>query len=156
MASLPKEFSSKSNVTKEQALKAIQNMDYSNSMDIPSEVIPKGFEYARADIRKPERIQGLLKKGWTFVPASRHPEMVFRAVGESDPRTADWIMFGNDLVLMERSVELCNAERAHRDKMNRDRLLTTPGLENAPYLPNIKTENYVTYDDGRQRDVSFA
>ena len=38
-------------------------MDYSNSMDIPSEVIPKGFEYARTDIRKPERIQGLLKKG---------------------------------------------------------------------------------------------
>jgi hypothetical protein len=156
MANLPKDFSLKGVVTKEQALKAIQNMDYNNAMDIPKEIIPKGMEYGRADIRKPERIQGLLQKGWTFVPASRHPEMVFKAIEESDPRTSDWIMFGKDLVLMERSIELCNAERAHMDEMNRQRILTTPGLENAPYQPNIKTQSYIPFDDGKPREASFA
>src|SRR5436190_6439076 len=106
MAGLPKDFSSKTNVTKEQAMKAIQNMEFKDALSIPEEIIPKGMVYGRADIRRPDRIQTLLQKGWSFVPASRHPEMVFKGIEDPDPRTADWIMFGKDLVLMERSKEV--------------------------------------------------
>lgn len=156
MAGLPKDFALKSNVTKEQALKAIQSMDYHNAMDIPKEIIPKGMEYGWVCLTKPERRQALLQKGWTFVPASRHPEMVVRGVEDQDPRYADWIMFGKDSVLMERSIELCQAERAWEDDKNRQRILTTPGLENAPYRPNIQTQSYMDVGDGNGRDVSFA
>ena len=156
MANLPKDFALKTNVTKEQALKAIQNMEYQDSLSIPAEIIPKGMVYGRADIRRSDRIQNLLQKGWSFVPASRHPEMVFKGVEDPDPRTADWIMYGKDLVLMERSLELHQAEQRVMDENNRQRIMTTPGLEHAPYKPNIQTQSYMDTDDGRSRDVSFA
>ncbi len=82
--------------------------------------------------------------------------MVFRGVQDSDPRTADLIMFGPDLALMERSVELCDMERRVRDEENRKMILTTPGLENAPYKPNVQTQSYMNVGDGSGRDVSFA
>jgi len=156
MANLPKDFSLKTNVTKEQALKAIQNMEYQDSLSIPDEIIPKGMVYGRADIRRADRVQNLLRKGWSFVPASRHPEMVFKGVEDPDPRTADWIMYGKDLALMERSLELHQAEQRVMDEHNRQRIMTTPGLEHAPYKPNIQTQSYMDTDDGRSRDVSFA
>lgn len=156
MAHLPKDFSSKTNVTKEQAMKAIQNMEFKDSLSIPEEMIPKGMVYGRADIRRPDRIQTLLQKGWSFVPASRHPEMVFKGIEDSDPRTADWIMFGKDLVLMERSKEVHDFEQRVRDEENRKMILTTPGLENAPYKPNIQTQSYMNVGDSTGRDVSFA
>lgn len=156
MAHLPKDFSSKTNVTKEQAMKAIQNMEFKDSLSIPEEIIPKGMVYGRADIRRPDRIQTLLQKGWSFVPASRHPEMVFKGIEDSDPRTADWIMFGKDLVLMERSKEVHDFEQRVRDEENRKMIMTTPGLENAPYKPNIQTQSYMNVGDSTGRDVSFA
>lgn len=156
MAGLPKEFALKTNVTKEQALKAIQNQDYQDLLSVPDHKVPHGMVYARADIRKSERIQHLLQKGWSFVPPSRHPEMVLRGIENPDPRTVDWIMFGPDLALMERSIELCQAEQKFMDERNRMNIMTTPGLENAPYKPNIQTQSYMDAGDGRNRDVSFA
>lgn len=156
MATQPKDFYSKGAISKEQAKKAIQNQEYNSSLDIPPGLIPPGMEYGRADIRKSDRIQGLLQKGWSFVPASRHPELTFRGIQDSDPRTVDLIMFGPDLALMERSLELGEFERKIRDEENRKRILTTPGLENAPYAPNIQTQSYMNVGDGTGRDVSFA
>lgn len=156
MAGLPKDFSLKTTVTKEQALKTIQNMEYQDALSIPPEIIPKGMVYGRADIRRTDRIQRLLQKGWSFVPASRHPEMTFYGIEAPDPRTADWIMYGKDLVLMERSIEIHQFEQKKMDEDNARRMQTTPGLENAPYRPNIQTQSYMNVGDGNGRDVSFA
>jgi hypothetical protein len=63
-------------------LNKVQNMAFGNPLDIPQEIIPWGWEYAwkRAFIRD-EFDQGnwsdTMRRGWTTVPADRHPDYFF-------------------------------------------------------------------------------
>jgi len=154
MANQPKEFITKDLQTKEHHIKAIMNMDYQDVLRVPN--VPQGTVYGRVDVRRPEKIRQLMNKGWRFVPAERHPELAFNGLTQNDPRNSNYIWFGNDLVLMERSEELHQLERRERDKKDARILLTTPGLENAPFTPNIQTKLYTKLEADDAHNASFG
>ncbi len=143
-------------LTKDHIVKAIMNQTYDDKLEIPKESIPKGYVYGLADITWQGRIRQLLGKGWNFVPISRHPELAFSGIGEADPRLANFIMMAKNLVLMERSVEFHELEQRQRDIRHAEMLNQAPGLENAPYRPNIQTQVYTQVGDDFGRDASFG
>lgn len=156
MTTQPKDLSLKSGRTKEQYMKAIMNQEYDDMIAIPEDLVPKGFVYGKADLSWEGRIRQLMGKGWSFVPPSRHPELAFQGIDNVDPRTANMIIMGKNLVLMERSIELHEFEQKQRDIRHSKILNSAPGLENAPYKPSINTQLYTQVGDDYGHDASFG
>lgn len=157
---ISKDLLSKVKFTKEQILKNIQSQDYHDELHIPPEIIPHGMEYAIASMWKMSRLHYLRSKGWEFVPASRHPELVFKKSKEHDHLGEDLIFFGkdSDLVLMERSIEMCEAERLEKDRANYAAILRADGvqLEDTPYAVHNSSRIQSGFGKGEGRKASFA
>jgi hypothetical protein len=66
------------------------------------------------------------------------------------------ILYGKDLVLMERSIELCELERRLKDRDNYNKLIHTPGLQGTPYEMNDQSTIQTGFGRGEAREASFA
>lgn len=157
MKEQPKEFSIKSNKTKDQFIKAIMDQEYDDILHLPADIARPGYVYAIADLSRSGRLRQLFGKGWKFVPADRHPELAFNGLEAVEPRTANIIFMAKNMVLMEREAELCKIEQRELDKKHAELLRSSPGLQDAPYRPQINSKTYTKLsDDTFGRDASFG
>lgn len=131
--------------TRDNHLRAIMDMDFANPMHIPRELIPEGIEYywARVSFAGQDdhgRLIELRRRGWTVVPADRHPELVF-----TDPLQRNTHMNGyihhKGAILVERRKELCDAERRMINERNYKDQHSMPGTENYMGDPTMPVRN---------------
>jgi hypothetical protein len=98
---------------------------------IPKEIIPDGwsYEWKRWSVlnkEDPAYISGVLRMGWSFVPASRHPE--YMPYGTTDDK-----IFRDGVVLMERPKEITEAVNRLDYKRARDQVeIKKQQLRDAP------------------------
>jgi hypothetical protein len=129
-----------------------QKMFFQNIDDIDPRSIPAGMEYYRARVQIGEhddtgRLPDMMRKGWTLVPADRHPEMAF-----SDPlgrlTTYKGYIYHKGGILCERPIELGKQEYDRLHDRNMSDLLNMPGTDNflgEPSIPGaVQYQTYVT------------
>lgn len=128
---------------RESEMRTIMNMNYQDTLYVPEDVIPKGYEYRWGTISvlgtpRPNRMIELKRKGWEPVPAERHPELAFTEFFESNSQMRGHI-WRDGLVLVERPTEYGDIERAQLAKLNNQLLNSMPGTENFLGEPSIPT-----------------
>ena len=131
------------------------NMFYTGPMDIDPAEIPEGMEYRyiRTDtLDRPDngRLPEMSQKGWTVVPASRHPQKAF-----SDPlgrltSVRDYIYY-KGAVLCERPIELGEQEYEILRRKNESDLLSMPALHNTLGDPAV-----VRSDTYTSKNITFG
>lgn len=119
------------------------SMDYKGKLHIPDEMIPPDVEYyfVRISTRgEPDssRMVEMRRKGWTPVPASRHPELVFTDFFNSLDKYSD-VIYSDGLLLCERSKRLGKIEQQRLEDKNLQVLTSMPGTENFLGEPSIPT-----------------
>lgn len=122
------------------------NNNTSDPLYIDPKYIPEGWEYywARESLRgEPDvgRIIELRKKGWTPVPASRHPHMVFEDFLARKEYLRGYIA-DRGLVLVERPKSVGDEFRAKLNSLNNRVLKSMPGTEE--YDPTFKSSPGIT------------
>lgn len=146
---------------RESILRAIQDDDYRDPMYIPPEIVPPGWVYkwgthSLLGEPKPEVMMKYRRKGWTPVPASRHPDLAYQSTN-ADPSINGAIWRGGQ-VLIERRVEYENAEIEHNEKVNLEALQSMPGQDNYLGDPNLPARDMsqAGMELHRTRGASFA
>lgn len=129
----------------DQQKRAIMNMDYENPLFIDPRMVPQGMEYrwVRKSIlgeEDPFRMVDCAKKGWTPVPADRHPELCFQDFFGRTSHMSSFIFY-KGLVLCERVEELCKLERQKYANMNYANMCSLQGTENYMGEPGIPVRN---------------
>lgn len=101
----------------------IMQMHHRDPLYIPADEIPENVEYywvAESCMDKPDhaRPMEMERRGWSAVPASRHPDMVLkRNFGKDDEHHGRDYIYYKGLVLYERDKELCEIERGQTQRM---------------------------------------
>jgi len=112
------------------------NMDYISSTDIPEHIKRPGFEYywERHSIRgqNDAALDASLRRGWKPVPIDRDPQR-FCDILDRNPLSRKFICQG-DIILLEREVEIGQAEKEGRASLSHERVVTSPAY-------NFKNEN---------------
>lgn len=112
----------------------IMNMSHQTTLDIPDSYVPAGMVYrwvcdsVRGEPNHATMIEAR-SKGWTPVPATRHPDMCFADYMGRDSHTKSYI-WRNGALLCERSVELNNLEREQLAKIHYQQMTSLQGIEN--------------------------
>lgn len=122
-------------------LRPVMNMTYADPLYVDPDKIPPGWEYywvresilGEADLGRTVEMK---KKGWTPVPASRHPEMCFDDFLGRQSHLKGYI-FHKGLVLFERPKEIGDKERKKQQEYNAKILQSMPGTENFMSDPTI-------------------
>jgi hypothetical protein len=124
------------------------NMNWVDPLYIDPEKIPGGFEYrwireSTYDQPDTSRIVEMKRKGWTPVPAERHPEMVPEDFLGRTTHLKGFI-FHKGLILFERPKEVGALEQKAMSQYNAKIMKSMPGLDNfmgdpyvqGKFLPN--------------------
>jgi len=115
-------------------LEAALKMGWVDPHSIPSYMIPEGMEYGwvRTSVfNEPDtgRLPEAMRKGWSIVPADRHPDRYFTdPFGRNDVYSGH--IFHKGAILCERPTELGNIERRAIAERNYQELTQMPGTEN--------------------------
>lgn len=124
-------------------LRPVLNMTYKDPLYIPPEIIPPGWEYywVRESIRgviDEGRIVEMKRKGWTPVPADRHPEMAFDDYLARGTSHLNGFIYHKGLILFERPKEIGDEERRAISNFNNRIVNSLPGIDNLmgdPVMP---------------------
>ncbi len=119
---------------RDKELRAILNMKYQDPLFVPPEIIPDGMEYywvresymGQVDTF---RMVEMKRKGWSPVPAERHPELVFEDFFGNLSHVKGYI-YQKGLILCERPIEYGKIEREQIDRTNYEIMTSMPGTEN--------------------------
>jgi len=122
-------------------LRPVMNMSYKDPLYIDPELVPDGWEYfwvRESVLGEPDfgRTVEMKRKGWTPVPADRHPEMTFDDFLGRMSHLKGYI-FHKGLVLFERPKEFGDMERKAIQQHNEQILRSMPGTENFMAEPTI-------------------
>lgn len=112
----------------------IMNMSHQTTLYVDERLVPAGMVYRWVcDSVRGEPNHAVMvdarSKGWTPVPADRHPELCYADYMGRDSHTRAYI-WRNGALLCERSVELNNLERDKLAKYNYEQLNSLAGTEN--------------------------
>ncbi len=123
----------------------VMNMSYSDPLYVDPEIIPHGVEYRwirESCYDKPDnsRMVEAKRKGWTPVPAARHPEMSFDDFFGRLNNMKPYI-YHKGLILCERPSELGKIEQQRVEKMNHELMSSMPGTDNFMGEPTIPVRN---------------
>lgn len=125
--------------------RAVMSMTGSDPLYVDPDVIPHGVEYRwmRESIQdRPDnkRMVEVRRKGWTPVPASRHPDMVYKDFfGRLDHMNA--YIYHSGLLLCERPAELGRLEMQRIADHNHQVMTSMPGTDNFMGEPGIPVRN---------------
>jgi hypothetical protein len=107
--------------------------DYISRLSIPLGVAKEGYSYhwGRKDVKGQDdfRIEELVAKGWTPVPAERATNQYFGDPLERNPLSKKFICC-KDLILMERPEVYSTQERQRFNDYNNNRLKSLRGVSN--------------------------
>jgi hypothetical protein len=123
-------------------LRPVMHMMHQDALHIPQESIPYGWEYfwvRESTLGDPDlgRTTEMKKKGWTPVPAHRHPEMSYDDFLSRQLHLKGFI-FHKGLVLFERPKEIGDREREALEKYNEKIMGSMQGTEhfmNEQHIP---------------------
>lgn len=144
--------------------RAIMDMDYRDILYIPPEIVPEGWVYKWGNYSVLGEVQQgnmmkLRRKGWSPVPAERHPELAFEAFGNADPNMKGFI-YRSGSVLIERRKEYEDMEQRELERTNNEVLTSMPGTEGFAGVPGLpakdNSEAYMTFNSNAQRNASFG
>lgn len=117
-------------------LNPVMNMTYDDPLYIPENLIPPGWTYywVRESIRaggEPDtgRVIEMRRKGWSPVPADRHPELQFEDFFGRDSHLRGYI-FQKGLILCERPTAMNEIEMKKYQDHSMRVTGSMPGLEN--------------------------
>lgn len=121
--------------------RAIMNMSYADPLYIDPERIPAGMVYrwireSIRDLPDDARLAEMSKKGWTPVPADRHPERAFSDFFGRLERMHNYI-YHKGLILFERPKELDDLEQKMASDRNAKIMNSIPGVENLMGEPTM-------------------
>jgi len=124
--------------------RVMMNMNYDDKLYIDPSIIPDDVDYywVRVTIRgEPDtsRMVQMQRKGWTAVPASRHPELAIPDFFGRLDKFSEYI-HQDGLVLCERPKEYGREENKIIEEKNYQILTQMPGTENFMGEPNIPTK----------------
>lgn len=143
--------------------KAIDEMDYRTPLYIPPEIVPEGYQYGwvlhsvHGEVM-PKYMIDSRKVGWSEVPASRHPEMVFQAAPGTNPGINGCIWVDGS-ILMERRLEYKQREDAAKLRRNRDILSSMQGIDeyqSDTRMPLHNRSEAFQFREGMGKDASFG
>lgn len=142
------------NNDRDERIKKALKMEFQDRFYIPPEQIPDGVEYywVRDSVfGEPDehRIIEMQRKGWTFVPASRHPDRADAAVPWRPKTDKSNFIFEGGLVLCERPKEYGRIERETINNFNYKIMQSIPGEENLMNNPMFPGRIY-------QNDTSLS
>jgi hypothetical protein len=128
--------------TRDSEIRRKLKMAYHDPLELGSYPKPDEVDYfrGRKSLRGEidhQRIPELRRKGWEYVPADRHPDLI-------DPEDTKGYIETGGLVLMERHQEYGQIETETRDENNQMYMQSLPGLENfmnEPTMPMKVFEN---------------
>jgi hypothetical protein len=137
---------------RDERIKQALRMEFQDRFYIPPNEIPDGFEYywVRDSVfGEPDehRIIQMQNKGWTFVPASRHPHRTQSTVPWRPKTDKSNFIFEGGLVLCERPLEYGKIEQETIRNYNYKVMQSIPGEENLmndPVLPGRVFQNQTT------------
>lgn len=149
--------------SRDSEIRALLNMEYLDPLHIPEDKIPEGKEYywVRKSVNgeeDPHRMIEMARKGWTPVPADRHPEMQLQDFFGTLAHMKGYIVH-KGLILCERPKEYGDIERRKREKRNYEILTSMPGTENfmgEPTIPVKSTHETYTSKGIRVKDGGFG
>jgi hypothetical protein len=149
---------SRSFESREAARRVIMNMEYEDPLHIPREIIPDDVDYfwvRESILGEPDtnRMVEMKRKGWTPVPADRHPDMVFDDFFGRLTHVKGFI-FQKGLILCERPKYLGQEERKRIEQRNYQIMQSMPGTENFLGEPSIPAHN--TSDTYMCKSASFG
>lgn len=120
---------------KDDRIRKALKMEFQDRFYIPPEEIPDDMEYYWVrdtifGVPDENRIIEMQRKGWTFVPASRHPGRTESGVPWRPRTEKSEFIFEGGLVLCERPKVYGQIERNTLNDYNRKVMLAVPGQEN--------------------------
>lgn len=130
---------------RERQKRAIMNMTYPDPLSIGEAKAPHGMVYGwiRANIagdESYERMTESSERGWTPVPADRHPSLAKKALfGRMDHLNG--YIHRKGAILCERPEELDRLEKEKYAKMNYQVMTSMPGTDNYMGEPTIPVRN---------------
>jgi hypothetical protein len=129
---------SRNNETRSKELRAATlrqdfKMNYRGPLYFAPHEIPEGMEYfwvreSSQGMLDTGRVTEMMSTGWTFVPASRHPERCYVIPGQAE-KSLDGCLRYKDVILMERSKELNDEDRRHFAAETQRAVRDLPGLD---------------------------
>lgn len=131
------------------AARAIQ-MEYESPMDIDPSLVPHGYRYSwkrlalfkTGEFEDSHNVAIAMKKGWTPVPAERHPELRQMDFLGRNSEMNGYIHRGNSL-LMERTIDL---DKLEWEQINKKSNLQASSI--APYVSgNPYFQQQVLYNE---------
>lgn len=130
---------------REEELRDVVNTSYADPLYVDPALVPEGWEYhwgRESYMGHPDdgRIVELRKKGWTPVPASRHPSMVFEHFWGNKEYLRGFISH-KGLVLVERPKSIGDKARAMLNALNNRIKHSMPGTEHFQSQPGIATKS---------------
>ncbi len=143
---------------REANLEPVFNMDFQDPTYVPKEYIPEGYNYrwVRMSVHGIEdrsRMVEMKRKGWTVVPASRHPDMMFDDFFGNGGKTKGYIEYKGS-ILCERLKKYCDQEHKMYERLNFEKMTSMPGTENFMSEPGMHTKSYNDTFLGRGRSFS--
>ena len=134
-------------------LNKIQNMMYANPLDVPKHIVPYGWEYGwkRVYVRD-ELDQGnwsdAQRRGWTPVPADRHPDLFFNK-GVHMYEAFKGCIFFKGVILCERPTVFGEEDRRKAAENEWKQMYDLPALRNMlgePTMPARIIENQTRWE----------
>lgn len=143
-ASRSRESESRRLETRIEELRDVFSAAYSDPLYIDQSIIPHGWEYywgreSSYGLPDTARIIELRKRGWTPVPADRHPDLVFQDFMGRDGYMRGYIS-QKGLVLVERPKFIGDKARAILDAHNNKIKHSMPATEDFRSQPGITTK----------------
>lgn len=125
--------------------RVVMNMAYKSPFHIDQDSIPADVDYywirtSLLGVPDTKRMVEARRGGWTPVPASRHPEMVFGDLFGNASHMDSFINYSG-MVLCERSKEIGRIEEQEIRAENYRTMTSMPGTENFMGEPGIPARN---------------
>lgn len=126
--------------------RAVMNMSYNDPFYVDPDSIPYDMEYywIRASllgVPDNKRMVEARRKGWTPVPASRHPDMVYGDLFGTVSHMDSFINYAG-MVLCERSKEQGLIDERRISEENYKVMTSMPGTDNFMGEPTIPVRNH--------------
>lgn len=132
------------------------NMNYQHILDIPPHIVPKDKVYfwaRNSTLGQTDnlRVPFLRRNGWTPVPASRHPELMYHVHDESGYKDGYITVAGS--VLYEIDKHTFDKRKTKEDEANMQQLCALPATAN--FLGGPLPSNIISNETYATRAASF-
>lgn len=116
---------------KREEIRPVMHMEYLSPLEIPAAVKREGYTQAwvRKSVRGEDdfRVEEMVAKGWTPVPASRSPGLSLDPLNRN-PLSKNFICY-KDVLLMERPQIYSEREGQALDRLNRSKIRSLRGVQ---------------------------